>query len=118
MDIVNVVTTIESTLIEISVEVGEAALIAEFPFLGLPVIKQTWQFIVNRIVGKMSIALQKTTAIDIINFTEDERNKVAQKFKDKFQAVLNDPKSAPSIIAEAKDQFKKSYAALIAFRQS
>jgi hypothetical protein len=48
--------------------------IAEVPFLGLPIIKQIFTFIVNRIIGKASNEGELMISFKFIDNDKDERN--------------------------------------------
>lgn len=115
-DAVSVVDSAESAIIRVAVEAGEAALIAEFPWLGLPIIKQIWEFFVSRLSEKVILALQKGTNIQIIDFGDAKKNEAAKQAKDQLQGVLNDPTSTAEARADALAAFRAKYADLVRMR--
>lgn len=92
---------------------AEAAAIANFPFLGLPVIKQIFDVIVRGIGSKMIQALEQSASIGIIDFGDATQNQAAKDAALALYAAQNNPATTAAELEAAKDGFKKTYAALI-----
>lgn len=102
-----------STIGLVALEAAETALIARYPFLGLPVIRQIWQFFASKLEKEIVMNLQKGSADLIIDFKTDAEAKDAKLASDKLKAVQGDQGSTAQQISDAQDAFKDAYRKLI-----
>lgn len=117
-DAVSAADSVISVIAEMAIEGGEAALIAQFPFLGIPPISWIFKWLVRFIAQPIIDQLRKSASIQIIDFGEDKKNASAKEAKEKLKEVLDNEKSSASEVENAKDDFKARYADLVRFRTS
>lgn len=101
---------------EVALEAGEAALIAAYPFLGIPGLKQLWEFFVNRLAAYVIVELQKSSNVIIIKMTDAAQGTAADDASIALKKAQDDPNTTPEELANARADFKKKYADLIRTR--
>lgn len=100
-----------SALGEVAVAAGEAALIADYPILGLPVIKQIWEFFLEKLEAKIVVQLQQGSAVIIIRANDEAQRAAADAAKEalaKAQLGVDD-----AVHQKTLDDFEKTYGDLI-----
>ena len=95
----------------------EAYAIAQFPPLGLPVIKQIWEFVFEKAFGGLTLNLEKGANGIIISISNGIDNDAAKKAKEEFKKAQDDPNISKADYAKAREDFKKKYARLIRQRR-
>lgn len=110
--------TVISVVGEVVLQTAEAAVVADLPFLGLPIIRQIWEFLVGKLEQKIVEQLQNGTAGIIINISDQTQAAGAKSAADQLQAVEEDEKSTADDIQKARDNFRKKYSALVGFNIS
>ena len=114
-DAVTVSETILTTAGDIALQAGEAALIAQYPILGLPVIKQIWEFFASELEARVIAELEKSANVLIIQVSEQNNAVQAKNAATNLQTVQNDPKATEADKQKAIEDFKNAYANLIGF---
>lgn len=115
-DAVSITDTIISTVGSVATEAAEAALIAQFPFLGLPIIKQIWEYLFGILEQNIISELEKGSTALIITVSEDAHAATASATSQALNSVQNNPNATAEEISSAQTNFKNAYAALIGFR--
>ena len=100
----------------VAVGAGELALIAQFPWLGLPVIKQIWQFLVEQLEQRIVVELQKGSAVIIIRANTQAQADAADAASSALRKAQEGVDDA--IHQKTLDDFQKAYEALISTRIS
>lgn len=101
---------------DLALNVAEAALIVEYPFLGLPVIKQIWEFFVKKLESRVIEELAKSANVIIIHISETENAKAARDAADALKKVQDAPIKDQASIDKATEDFKDAYSKLIRLR--
>ncbi len=104
-----------SGTIGVALQLGEAALISAEPVLGFPVIKQLWEYFLEKYVGLVSVLLQKSFNTLIIAKMDKAQEDAANLAAEMLRKAQNDPTLDHQ---KAIDDFKAKYADLIGFRKS
>lgn len=112
-DAVQVADKVIEVVADVALSVAETAIIAEVPFLGLPVIKQLWEYFARMLMSKLIEQLQNSSTIMIITGQNDLRAQEAGDAATALRAAQADPTITPEKLQGAKDDFKKKYADLI-----
>jgi hypothetical protein len=115
-DAVSTANSVISAVGEVALQAGEAALIAQFPFLGLPVIKQVWEYIANKYAQAVLAELEKGSAAVIITADETAKGKAASAAAATLSKTQNNPKATAEEKQRAKEDFKAKYSDLIRTR--
>ncbi len=89
--------------------------IAEFPLLGLPIIKQIFTFGVNRIVGKVETEGELKISFKFIDDDKDERNGSYKEALKEWDKVHTDPAISQEKKDEALKQTRERMGNLIRF---
>lgn len=118
MDIVDVSDTAIAVIAETALQAGEAALIAEFPWLGLPFIKQIWQMLASRLASYAILELQKSSGILLIKMDNTAAAQAAKTSAEELKKVQDDPSKTTADREKARNDFKSRYADLIRYRTS
>jgi translation initiation factor 2 beta subunit (eIF-2beta)/eIF-5 len=97
-----------STTTSLASEYAMEIAMTEFPFLRLPVIRQIFTFIINRIVSK--IQNEGKLAISF-NFTNNEISQQLSKYNEAIEKLkkadeINNPEMKEAIINDAKDTLR------------
>lgn len=103
-----------SILADVAIKAGEAALIVQYPFLGLPVVKQVWEFFVSRLEAEIVADLKKGAAVIIIKANVEAQRAAADAAKSALaqaQAGVDD-----AVHQKTLDDFQKTYGDLIRTR--
>ncbi len=98
----------------VAVNAGEIALIAQFPWLGLPIIKQIWEFLVEKLEQRIVVELQKGSAVVIIRANVEAQKDAADAAASalaKAQEGLDD-----AVHQRTLEEFQKTYGELIRTR--
>ncbi len=118
MDQVSAADTVISVIGEAALKAGEAALIVQYPFLGLPVISWIWEFFLGKLEALVILNLQKSSNVLIIRFSEEANAQAASAAADKLKQVQDAPQKNQADIDKALQDFKDAYQKLIGFRTS
>ncbi len=118
MDSVQAADEIIGGIGSVAIQAGEIALIAQFPFLGLPVIKQVWEFFAERLAALIILELKKGSNVIIITVNNSVNNGHAKVAADNLKKVQSDPESTEKEKEEALAEFKRRYSDLIRQRTS
>lgn len=113
MDGVQVADEIIGGVGSIALEAAEIALIARFPFLGLPIIKQIWEFFASQLAAEAIKEMKKGSTTLIITFKNEENNKAAKDAAEKLKVVQDDPASTSGEKSQALEDFRRRYSDLI-----
>ncbi len=105
-----------AVLADFALKAGETALIAEFPWLGFPIVKQIWEFLVGQLEAKIVVELQNGAAVIIIKANVEAQKSAADAAASalaKAQEGVDD-----AVHQKTLDDFQKTYADLIRTRIS
>jgi hypothetical protein len=104
---------IHSAIYDVAVSAAESAVIAEVPFLGLPVVKQIFGAALNYFAGIVYTYLAQAATIQIITLqTDAEKNAYAKAELELRTAHLTGNQDA---INKATDDFKKALTNIVHF---
>lgn len=88
--------------------------ILEFPFLGLPIVKQTYSYIIQKIVGRIKSEGELFITFAMIDSDADQRRQVYTEAIEKLKEVLDVP-TTEEAKNEALEETKKRLRDLIRF---
>lgn len=112
-DAVQNVDSVIGAIGSVAVDAAEIALIAQYPFLGLPVIKQIWEYIVSKLETEVIAQLDKGANIITIEIIDSNENKSAVAANNNLKAVQGDPNATDAQKQAALQAFQSAYGKLI-----
>ncbi len=118
MDVVSAIRGGIGGLGKIAVAAGEGAVIAKFPFLGLPILKQIWEMIAEEFAKGAIGAFENGASNILIPIIDKAQAEAANAAKVKLQADLENEKTKSEELARDLAEFKKKYAELIHMRRA
>jgi len=100
---------------EVLLSAAEAALIVQYPILGLPIIKQIWEFLLSKLEAQIVVQVQNGANIFTISFIDRSENLAAISANENLKAVQGDVNATDAQKAQALKDFQDAYAKLIGF---
>lgn len=116
MDDVSSVNTAIGVMADVALDIAEAALIAQYPVLGIWGIKQVWEFLFVSLKVKLIKHLESGVDVFIIAVNNDMQAKAAEEAVLKLKQVQTNPNATPAQKQYAVDDFKSKYRDLIRWR--
>jgi hypothetical protein len=107
----SVANMINFAIYDVAVNVAEAAAISQVPFLGLPVIKQVFHFVLSKMAGLIYVPLATGSIFTVIKIQTDSQKKEYAEAEGKLR--LANLSGDPEAIRKATDEFKKSFRRLV-----
>ena len=112
---------IENEILHVAVSMAVANLAVLFPafapILSIPGVKTALEIILRYIVGPVFVNFQRLVNFSIIDAENRIQKEAAQLARDNLQKVLSDEKATEKQIADARDDFRNKYAAIIGMRK-
>lgn len=108
---VSIAGQINSVIFEAVVVSVETYAEAQIPLLAAPVLKQIFEFIVEKIAGLLEEQLQTFVAFTIIDLGEASKNQAYKQAVSDLQIALH--KGDPNGITQAKASFKDTFSTLV-----
>lgn len=97
----------------VGVNAAIASLTAQFPFLGLPIIKQLVAYLFTLVAGKIFDAIEPGAIFSVIDNQTDAEKAAVNQAKQQLSAALHGGDDAS--INKAKQDFKSAFGRLIRF---
>lgn len=101
-----------------AIKAGEAAAIAAYPWLGLPVIKQIWESILGHFLDAVILTMQDSSTRILIPIIDQAQADAANQATEKLKKDLEDVRADSLQTQRDLDEVKKAYADLIHMRTS
>jgi len=108
---ISIADEVENVIFEATVTAVEKYSEAQLPFLALPIVKQIFEFIVEKLSGLLKEQLENFVAFTIIDMQEASKNAAYKQSIMSLQIALHGGDA--DAIAKAKSDFKSTLADLV-----
>lgn len=116
MDLASVVRQAIKVAGESGIKAGEAAVIAAYPWLGWPVIKQLWTAVIEKFLsGYIKSLMDESTKI-LIPIINENLAEAAEAESEKLKALLDNSKTTEAELSRELEIWKRKYSDLIRMR--